>query len=75
MLDADSGLNIIDDSHNHGFPSCGIQLLIVLGRTKELLEIKNKNSIEHINLFHIFSRNKIRNHDTLINKHTCRENE
>lgn len=58
MLDADSGLNIIDDSHNHRFPSCGIQLLIVLGRTKELLEIKNKNSIEHINLFHIFSRNK-----------------
>lgn len=43
MLDADSGLNIIDDSHNHRFPSCGIQLLIVLGRTKELLEIKNKN--------------------------------
>ena len=75
MLDADSGLNIIDDSHNHRFPSCGIQLLIVLGRTKELLEIKNKNSIEHINLFHIFSRNKIRTHDTLINKHTCRENE
>lgn len=37
MLDADSGLNIIDDSHNHRFPSCGIQLLIVLGRTKELL--------------------------------------
>ena len=48
MLDADSGLNIIDDSHNHRFPSCGIQLLIVLGRTKELLEIKNKNSIEDI---------------------------
>ena len=45
MLDADSGLNIIDDSHNHRFPSCGIQLLIVLGRTKELLEIKNKKRV------------------------------